>query len=483
MVDKNRKGQSQLGVMADKDDFSDWFSELMIKADLADYTDVSGCMVYKPASYELWQKIQYLIDERFKKIGIRNSYFPLFIPEKYLNKEKEHIEGFSAEVAWVETAGSSKLSERLAVRPTSEMIMYPSFSKWIRSHRDLPLRLNQWNNVVRWEFKHPVPFFRGREFLWNELHTVCASEKESLKEGKQVMNAYNDLTENYMALYGVYGRKTDREKFAGGVFSEKVHYIMQNGKCLEGCPFHHDGQNFAKACDIKFLDKDGKEQYGWQNTYAISTRMLGIMFAIHSDEKGLIIPPKMALNSVVIVPILFENTRENVLKFCNEVSGDLRKFNAFIDSRDHLSAGFKFNEWELKGVPIRIEIGPKDLEKKQVVLVRRDTLEKQVVKESDLRDTISKVLEEIQKTLFERSKKLFLSKLAEANSMKDLKKAIQDKKVVLVPICNDEICEEKIKAETKGAKALWIDNKKVIDEKCIVSGKKADYFVWVGKSY
>ena len=480
---KKEKGKTQLGVMADKDDFSDWFSELMIKADLADYTDISGCMVFKPASYELWQKIQNLIDKRFKKIGVRNSYFPLFIPEKYLNKEKEHVEGFSPEVAWVETTGDTKLNERLAVRPTSETIMYPSYSKWIRSWRDLPLRLNQWNNVVRWEFKHPVPFFRTREFLWNELHTVCATEEEAIKEGKQVMKAYNDVTENYMALYGVYGRKTDREKFAGGVFSEKVHYIMQNGKVLEGCPFHHDGQNFAKAYDIKFLDESGKEKFGWQNTYAISTRMLGVMFAIHSDKKGLIIPPKMALNKAVIVPILFEDTKEKVLETCSKITKDLKSLDVFVDEREHVSAGFKFNEWELKGIPIRIEIGPKDLEKNQAVVVRRDSFEKKIVKISELKKLVSKDLEDIQKVLFERSKRTFLSKLEDANSMQELKKVIKNKKIALVPLCKDESCEEAIKAETKGAKALWIDNRKVKDEKCIVSGKKADYFVWVGKSY
>jgi prolyl-tRNA synthetase len=479
MVEK----KDQKGITVDRDDFSEWFAQLMIKADLADYTDVSGCIVFKPASYELWQKIQNLLDERFKKIGVRNSYFPLFIPEKHLNKEKEHVDGFSPEVAWVETAGNTKLSERLAIRPTSETIMYPSYSKWIRSWRDLPLRLNQWNNVVRWEFKHPVPFFRTREFLWNELHTVCATEKESIKEGKDVIKAYDDVTENYMALYGVYGRKTEREKFAGAVFSEKVHYIMQNGKCLEGCPFHHDGQNFARAYDIKFLDKDGKEEYGWQNTFAITTRMLGIMFAVHSDEKGLIMPPKMALNSVVVVPILFENTKEKVLQVCGEVSKDLKKFNSFVDSRDHISAGFKFNEWELKGIPLRVEIGPKDLEKKQVVLVRRDTFEKKIVRLSDLKNVVERELQEIQKNLFERSKKIFLDKLTDAKSMQELKKAIWEKKIALVPLSNDESCEEIIKAETKGAKVLWIDKKKVGDEKCIVSDKKADYFVYVGKSY
>lgn len=479
---EKKEKRSQLGITKEKDDFSEWFSELMIKAELADYTDISGCMVFRPSSYELWQKIQNLVDERFKKIGIKNCYFPLFIPEKFLNKEKDHVKGFSPEVAWVERTGDSKLNERLAVRPTSEAIMYPSFSKWVRSWRDLPLRYNQWNNVVRWEFKHPVPFFRTREFLWNELHTACATEEEALKEGKEVMKAYNNVTEDYMALYGVYGRKTDKEKFAGAVFSEKVHYIMQNGRVLEGIPFHFDGQNFSKTFDIKFLDENEKERYVWQNTYAISTRMLGIMFAMHSDDRGLIIPPKLALNSVVIVPILFEDSKKKVLEKTNELVSKLKKFNSFIDDRENVSAGFKFNEWELKGIPVRIEIGPKDLEKDQVVVVRRDNFKKEFVKTENLVKHLDKVLKEIQKGLFEKSKEIFLSKLKDANSMEELKKIIEEKKVGLSPICKNESCEEAIKEKIK-AKTLWIDNKKVKGEKCIVCGNKSDYFVYIGKTY
>lgn len=484
MSKKIESKKNEKGLVAEKDDFSQWFSELMIKADLADYTDVSGCIVFKPASYALWEKIREEVDKRFKKIGVQNAYFPLFIPEKYLNKEKEHVEGFSPEVAWVEKAGDTKLNERLAVRPTSETIMYPSYSKWIRSHRDLPLRYNQWNNVVRWEFKHPVPFFRTREFLWNELHTCLATENDALKEGDMVLDAYNDVTENLMALYGVRGRKTENEKFAGGVFSEKIHYIMQNGKCLEGCPFHFDGQNFAKAYDIKFLDKDGKEQYVYQNTYAITTRMLGIMFAIHSDDKGLILPPRMAINQVVIVPILFEDTATKVLNEAKKIESELKEYGAFVDSRDNYKPGFKFNEWELKGIPIRVEIGPKDLEKKQVVMVRRDTLEKEIVKISDLGKKVRGVLEDIQARLFERSKKTFLSKIKTGNSLGDLKKIIEDKMVGIVPFCKSDSCEAELKSETGGAKALWIDAaKKVKSEKCIICNKKADYFVYAGKSY
>ncbi|MEM4181952.1 MAG: proline--tRNA ligase [Candidatus Pacearchaeota archaeon] len=476
--------KDEKGITSDKDDFSEWFSQLMIKAELADYTDVSGCMVYRPYAYEMWEKIKEETDKRLKKLGVKNCYFPLFIPEKFLNKEKEHVEGFSPEVAWVTEAGSSKLNERLAVRPTSETIMYPSFSKWIRSWRDLPLRLNQWNNVVRWEFNHPVPFFRGREFLWNELHTALESEEEALKEGKEIIEAYKDLCEKVLALYGVIGRKTEKEKFAGGVSSWKIHFILPNGKCAEGPCFHYDGQNFAKAYDIKFLDRNGKEQYVYQNTYAISTRMLGVMFAIHSDDKGLVLPPSIAPYKVVIVPIIFEDTKQKVLDFCNKIKKEVEDFNPIMDDRENYSPGYKFNEWELKGVPIRIEVGPKELEKEEVVLVRRDNSEKKKIRLENLKKEVVKNLEEIQKNLYEKTKKLFESKITESKNLDDLKKAIIEKKISMVPLCKNQECEDWVKSETKGAKALWIEEKeKIKEEKCLICGKKADYFVYVGKTY
>ena len=484
MASKGKQQKDEKGIVADKDDFSEWFTQLMIKAELADYTEVSGCMVFRPGSYELWESVKEEVDKRFKKLGIKNAYFPLFIPEKFLNKEKEHVEGFSPEVAWVTEAGSTKLNERLAVRPTSETIMYPSYSKWIRSWRDLPLKLNQWNNVVRWEFNNPVPFFRTREFLWNELHTVLASEGEALNEGKQILDAYDDVCTDLMALYGVIGKKTDREKFAGGVASYKLHYIMPNGRVIEGPCFHYDGQNFAKAYDIKFLNEKGKEEYGYQCTYAISTRMLGTMFAMHSDSKGLILPPKIAINKVVIVPILFEDSKSKVLRKAEEISKSLEKYGAFVDSRDNYKPGFKFNEWEMKGIPIRIEIGPKDLEENRAVLVRRDNNKKESVKIKDLDKVVSKVLEEMQSAMFQKSKKMFKEKVSKAGSLKELKKLIEEKKVGIVPLCKNEKCEEMLKFETKGAKAVFIaDDMKVKNEKCIICSNKADYFVYYGKTY
>jgi prolyl-tRNA synthetase len=478
-----KKEKKEIGITAEKDDFSEWFTQLMIKADLADYTDVSGCIVFKPASYEIWEKIKALCDERFKRIGVQNCYFPLFIPEKLFELEKEHVQGFSPEVAWVTEAGETKLAERLAVRPTSETIMYPSYAKWIRSWRNLPLKFNQWNNVVRWEFKHPVPFFRTREFLWNELHTCLATEKEAMEEGKQILDIYSDVCENYMALYGITGQKTDQEKFAGGVASWKIHYILQSGRVIEGPCFHYDGQNFSKVYNIKFLDESGKDQYVWQNTYAITTRMLGTMFAVHSDDKGLVIPPKMAINQIVIVPILFDDTKDKVLKKAREISGKLRDFNAFVDERENYKPGFKFNEWELKGIPIRIEIGPKDIANDNVIVARRDNGKKETVFCNELTKKIPLILDDIQKNLFEKSKKLFNEKIVRARSLDELKKIIDEKKVGIVPLCKNPECEDMMKAETKGAKALFISEEKVRAEKCIICSKNADYHVYAGKSY
>ena len=474
------------GIGAEKDEFSEWFTQIMLKADLADYSSVSGMMVFKPRSYLIWEKIVSETDKRFKKMGIRNTYFPLFIPEKILSKEKEHVVGFKAEVAWVTQAGDTKLKEKLAVRPTSETIMYESYSKWIRSWRDLPLKLNQWNNVVRWEFKHPVPFLRTREFLWNEGHTVYATEKEAQAEEKNIIGIYKEICEDYLALPSLIGRKSEKEKFAGAEYTVSMEFFMPSGKAIQGPDFHHDGQKFAKAYDIKFLDKDGKEKYAWQNTFAITTRMLGVMFAVHSDEKGLILPPKIAEEGVVIVPILFEDSKEKVLKSAKEIEKKLKKFGVKLDDREEYKPGFKFNEWELKGTPIRIEIGPKDLEKKTVVLVRRDSGEKELVKFKDIEKKVDEVLEDVQKSMFDKAKKLLDEGIVECKDLDEVKAAVKKKKIAFAPLSGDVKDEEMLKFETGGAKVLNIpyDQPKGLEKaKDVVSGKKARYFAYVGKSY
>ncbi len=485
MSKKPEKPKTQEGLTAKKtENFSEWFQQLILKADLADYTSVSGCIVFKPTAWAIWEKIRDEVDKRIKKMNVKNVYFPMFIPESLLAKEKEHIKGFSPEVAWVTHAGDTKLSERLAVRPTSEAIMYESFSKWIRSWRDLPLKCNQWSNVVRWEFRHPVPFFRTREFIFNEGHTVFATKKEAEAEEMQIVNMYKEILEKYMAIPGVIGRKTDKEKFAGAEYTTTIETYLPNGRMIQGPDFHYDGQNFSKAYNIKFLDKNGKEEFAWQNTWAISTRMLGVMFALHSDNKGLVLPPTLAPNKIVIVPIKFEKNKE-ILKKAREISKKLSRYDPFLDERLEVTPGYKFNEWELKGIPLRIEIGPNDLKKNQVVIVRRDNQKKTTVKNRDLRKKIDSELEEMQQELFKKANELLRKNLSKAESLQDAVKKINQKKVVLVPLKNSKDIEDILKEKTKGAKTLNrpMNQPKIKGEKCIVSGEQADYWVYIGKSY
>jgi prolyl-tRNA synthetase len=471
------------GLVSNRENFGDWFSELIVKADLADYTDVSGSIIFKPRSWAIWEKIRELCDIRFKKAGIQNVYFPLLIPEKYLNMEKDHVEGFAPEVAWVEKAGNTKLTERLAIRPTSEAIMYPSFSKWIRSWRDLPLKYNQWVNVVRWEFNNPVPFLRTREFVFNEIHTVHSNEKDAISEGKEIMEAYKDVCENYLALYSVEGRKTDKEKFAGAVYTNKLHHVMPNGKAIEGCAFHHDGQKFAKAYNITFLDEKEMKCYAYQNTAAISTRNLGILFAVHSDEKGLIIPPRVAPKIAVIIPILVKGKEKDVIEKAKELQESLGVDQTLLDDRKDKRPGEKFSEWELKGIPLRIEIGPKDLEEDSVIVIRRDNSEKSKIKIKDLEKKVPIILEEIQKSLYEKSKKNWKSSLSKADTLEDLKKSLGNRKIVLVPLTNSREVEDQLKDKT-GGKTLFIAKEKPTKtQKCIISGETPDYLVYVAKTY
>lgn len=476
----------ELGLTVKKsENFDEWYIQIILKSELADYSAVSGCIIFRPDAYFIWEQIQDFTDKEFKKIGIQNVYFPLFIPEKFLVKEKDHVEGFSPEVAWVTHAGNNKLDERLAIRPTSETIIYPSFSKWIRSWRDLPLRYNLWNNVVRWEFKHAIPFLRSREFLWNEGHTIFATEKEALSEENEIIGAYKKTTQELLALPSFIGRKTDKEKFAGAVFTSSIEHLMPDGKAIQGPDFHHDGQNFAKAFDITFLDKDKKKQYAWQNTWAISTREIGVMIAIHSDDKGLVLPPKIAPIQVVIIPIYDSKTRDEILNEAKKLETEIKtKFRTKLDDREEFSPGFKYNEWELKGVSIRVEIGPKDIKNKQVVLVRRDTGKKESVKISSAAQKIKDLLEEIQKNIFNKANDFLKSNTHEVKTYEELKRILKTKGGILqAPWCGERRCEDKLKEDT-GAKIVNIPFKQEkITSNCIICGNKAKKIVNIAKSY
>ena len=486
MSKKQEKSKtSKEGITIKKeDDFSEWYQELIIKSDLADYTAVSGCIVFKPTAWAIWETIMEEVNKRLKKMNVKNVYFPMFIPESLLSKEQEHVKGFTPEVAWVTQAGDTKLNERLAIRPTSEAIMYDSFSKWIRSWRDLPLKYNQWSNVVRWEFKHPVPFFRTREFIFNEGHTVFSTKKEAEEESMKIINMYKEILEKYLAIPGLIGKKTDKEKFAGAEYTMTIESYLPNGKAIQGPDFHHDGQNFAKAYNITFLDKEGKKQYAWQNTWAISTRMLGVMFALHSDNKGLVLPPKVAPNKIVIIPIKFEENKK-VLEASQKLFQDLSKFSPILDDRSEVTPGFKFNEWELKGIPLKIELGPKDLDKKEVILVRRDNSTKKPVKIKDLNKVIEKELEEIQDSLFKKAQKLLMDNLDESDTLLGALKKLKENKIVLVPLKNSKEVEDILKEKASGVKTLNIPlhQPPIKNKKCIISGEPADYWVYIGKSY
>ncbi len=468
-----------------EENFDEWYTQVILKSEVADYSPVSGCLVLRPSGYGIWENVQRLTDAEFKRVGILNTYFPIFIPERLLRKEAEHVRGFAPEVAWVTQAGNSKLEERLAIRPTSETLMYEVVSRWIRSWRDLPLRLNQWNNVVRWEFKHPTPFLRSREFLWNEGHTLFATKSEADAERDEILGIYRMVTEDLMALPGYMGKKSKSETFAGAVATYSIEHLLPDGKAIQGPDWHSDGQNFSKAFDITFIDKEGNKQFAWQNTWAISTREIGVMLAVHSDDKGAVVPPRLAAIQVVVVPIVNDESKEAVLAEARRLAAKLKeRFRATIDERDHLTPGRKFNEWELKGVPLRLEFGPRDMKEGHAVLVRRDTGGKRVVKTSDLVAEVAKELDAIQENLFRRASEELAKNTHEATSLSQVKKILTERGgIVRVPWSGEEECEAKMKEET-GGKILNIPlDQSPVKAKCVVCGKPATSIVNFGKSY
>lgn len=473
------------GITVSKEEnISEWYQELIVKSNLADYSSVSGCIVYRPLAYSIWERVKEEVDKRFKEIGIENAYFPSLIPESLLEKEAEHFQGFTPEVAWVTEAGNSELNERLAIRPTSEAIMYDSYSKWIKSWRDLPLKLNQWNNVIRWEFKHPTPFLRTREFLWNEGHNVYETKEGALEDKERVLGAYKEVVEDYMALPGFIGRKTEKEKFAGAVDTWSMEHLLPDGKAIQGPDYHYDGTNFAEAFGITFMGRGSEEKYPHQTTYAITTRQLGIMIMVHSDDRGLVIPPKLAPIKTVIVPIpADEDYNERILEKGREISSKLE--DCKIDDRENQTPGWKFNEWELKGVPLRIEIGPEEIKENTLTLVRRDNQEKITVEQSEAKEKVEEILEKIQKKLLKNAREFLNENTRETRSYGELKQILEEKGgFIKAPWCGKSSCEKKIKDETT-AKITNIPSKYETpeNEECIKCGEKAKYWVNFAKSY
>ena len=474
------------GITAKKaENFDEWYIQTMLKAEMADYSPVSGCMVLRPSGYAIWENIQRATDAEFKRVGIQNVSFPLFIPERLLKKEAEHVKGFSPEVAWVTEAGQSKLEERLAIRPTSETIMYDVISKWVRSWRDLPLRLNQWNNVVRWEFRHPTPFLRTREFLWNEGHTAFSTREEADAERDEILGIYRIVTEDFLALPGYIGRKTDSEKFAGAEASYSIEHLLPDGKAIQGPDFHSDGQRFAKAFEITFVDEKGDRQYAWQNTWALTTREIGVMLAVHGDDRGAVVPPRLAATQVVIVPIYKEGERKEVLAGAKKIFEELKPaFRAKLDDRDHLTPGRKFNEWELKGVPLRVEVGPRDLKAGQAVLVRRDDGTKRHAKASDIVEEARKELASIHQSLLARARDHLAKNTHMTDSFDELKKVLSEKGgIVRAPWCGSSECEARVKQDT-GAIIINIPlGQHDARSKCLVCGKDTGIVANFARSY
>ncbi|MHB1493034.1 MAG: proline--tRNA ligase [Thermoplasmataceae archaeon] len=467
------------------ENFSEWYTQVLIKSEFFDYGDVSGTTIFRPYGYYVWERIQSYVDELFKADGISNTAFPLLIPKKFLEKEKEHIEGFSPEVAWVTRAGQSKLEEELAIRPTSETIMYPAFSRWIRSWRDLPLRYNQWNNVVRWEFKHPTPLLRNREFLWNEGHSVFADGESANDERDRILGIYEKTLRELLCLQGIKGRKTESEKFAGGVATYSFEFLLPDGRNVQGPDFHHDGTNFARAFDIAYLNKTGEKTYVFQNTYAISTRMLGVLLAVHGDDKGLVVPPGLSRYQVIIVPIYNEKNKVEVLDYCRKIHKvTLGSYRTHLDERSEYTPGWKYNYWELKGIPIRFEVGMREVKQSHITYVRRDTMEKGTMTFDSLNSQVDAILKSIGENLLKKSSDFLYSHIKFTDNLEEMKSLIAEGNMAQANWCGKESCEKKIKDASGGKSAnMPLDISVKAGSKCVCCKEKAGFIVNFGKSY
>ena len=460
-------------------DFPQWYTDVILKTELVDYGPVKGTMVIRPYGYAIWENIQNELNKRFKKVGVKNAYFPLLIPESYLKKEAEHVEGFAPEVAVVTHAGGNKLQEPLIIRPTSETIICDMFAKWMESYRDLPIIINQWANVMRWE-KTTRPFLRTSEFLWQEGHTVHATHEEAEAETQLMLNVYKEFAENALAIPVLTGKKTEKEKFAGAVATYGMEAMMLDGKSLQAGTSHYLGQNFAKSFNMKFLDKDGELKYGYSSSWGVSTRLIGALIMAHGDQRGLVIPPIVAPIQVVIVPVAMH--KEGVLDKANELKQAFENqgIRVELDSRD-ASPGWKFNEWEMKGVPVRVEVGPRDIENGKMMVMRRDTLEKQEYALGDV-EAILNLLNEVQTNMLEKSRKMRDSRIKEADSLDGILEAVETKNFVKAPWCGCRECEDKIKEKTQATSRI-ISEDKADNKVCAVCGKKAEKIVVYARAY
>ncbi len=468
-------------------DFSEWYTQVVTKAGLADYSVAKGFMVLMPYGYSMWEKIREFIDARIKETGHRNAYFPVLIPESLLKKEAEHFTGFTPEVFWVTHAGDTELGERLAARPTSETIAYYSYAKWIKSWRDLPLLLNFWNSVLRAEITATRPFIRTSEFLWQEGHTVHETKEQADEEVMMILRLYRELIEDFLAIPVVVGKKTEREKFLGALYTTTLEAIMGDGRALQMGTSHNLGQNFSVPFEIKYLGRDEKEHFAWQASWGVSWRLIGAVAMVHGDDKGLVLPPKIAPIQIVIVPIFFNDEEKKIVDArAREVYNMLREARLSVeyDSREQLTPGWKFNEYEMKGVPLRIEIGPRDVRESKVVAVRRDTREKSSINSNDLLREVLSLLDSIQNNLFQNAKRFLEGHTEMVNSYDQFKRVLRERGGFLKACwCSGQECEDKIKEETGATiRAIPLEPEHVWST-CLYCGKTADKAAYFARAY
>lgn len=467
------------------EDFSRWYIDVIKKAELMDYSPVRGCIVFRPEGFALWENIQSDLDRRFKETGHRNAYFPLFIPESFFQKEKEHVEGFNPELPWVTEAGGEKLEERLAIRPTSETIIGHMYSKWIQSYRDLPVLINQWANVVRWE-KRTLPFLRTSEFLWQEGHTAHETEEEARQETMQMLNTYKEFAEEVLAIPVIVGQKTPSERFAGAVDTYSIEAMMKDGRAVQAGTSHYLGDKFAIAFDIKYLDRNNTLQYCHTTSWGVSTRLIGALIMVHGDDRGLALPPKIAPTQVVMIPIGPPKTREQVVGRVDELFAQLKKagVRVKVDDRSDVSPGWKFNEYEMRGVPIRLELGPRDMENGQAVLVSRISGEKRIIKQDELLEEVQRMLDEIHADMYNRALQFRSEHFYSVETLDEMKALLEEKRgFSLAGWCGSDACEKQVKEET-GATSRNIPFEPAEKKtKCLCCGEEAQHTVVFARAY
>ncbi len=482
-----QSSKEAVGITAKKnEDYSEWYTQAVFKAGLADYAPVKGFIVLRPYGYAIWESIRDILDKRFKETGHQNGFLPVLIPEGLLSKEEDHFAGFTPEVFWVTKAGTNDLSEKLALRPTSETLAYSLFAKWITSYRDLPLKINFWNTALRAEIKATKPFIRTSEFLWQEGHTVHITEEEAEREVMIILDIYRDVIQNCIAIPSIIGFKSEKEKFVGAKYTTTLEGMMADGKALQMGTSHHLAQNFSKPFEIRYLGKDTKEHFGWQTSWGVSWRLIGALIMIHGDDKGLVLPPKVAPIQVVIVPIFKDKDAMLVKEHATKIEVELKQagIRAHMDGRDEYTSGWKFNEWEMKGVPLRINIGPRDIAEGQLEFVRRDTKEKSKIERKNLVETTTFFLENIQTNLLKKARQMLEAKISKPATYSEFKSIVKGSGgFMLTGWCGEEECEAKIKEETGADVRVIPFDQKEVPEKCIYCGRKSVKAAMFARAY